>query len=180
MTRSAVCATFLALSLSTGLSPPPAPAQEPALEESGLQQEVARLNGIMKEIAGLLLQQVEGQETDLLLRRSELANRGLGPAKERLQEARAELNGLEDEERNLAMMQEMFEAQKAELRGVGESPEEEQVGVQLEQIEERLEVVETRKRELRREMTELENGVQSREQDLRLLEELIDARLGLR
>ena len=176
MVRSAVLVTWFALSLST----PSVQAQEPASEPPGLQQEVARLNGTMKEIVRLLEKQIEGQETDLLIRRSQLSNRSLGPAKERLRQARVDLTRLDDEETSYAQAMEMYESERPQLRDATDPEEARRMAAQVEQMKERLEVLETRRQELKREIAELENGVLSREQDMRLLEELIDARLGLR
>ena len=47
-------------------------------------------------------------------------------------------------------------------------------------MERRIEAIRKQRRELRREIMELENEVASREEDLEILEAAIDSRLGLR
>ena len=49
-------------------------AQEPAPAEVTLPQELARLNLTLEKIASLLEQQMQGQETSLLIKRLELSS----------------------------------------------------------------------------------------------------------
>ena len=153
-------------------------AQEPAAAESTLLGEAVKLNRTLAQIASLLEKHVESRDTELLIKRIELSSGRLGPMKERLRQARAELTNLGDEEVHLVGM---LEAQKEEAARKGEAAEANLYeAVQLEQIELRLEALPERKRELGREILELENDVAVQEEDLKVLEDAIDSRLGLR
>lgn len=176
MTRSAAIATLLVAALWAA----DARAQEPSPEPPSLQQEIARLNVTLKEIAGLLAKQLEGQETDLLIRRIELGSRSLEPRKERLRLAKASLTDLQGEEKNLVRTLEIMEEQRSKQLDAGGGESEPWETLQLQQMEDRVETVKRRQQELKREILELENDVAAREEDMRLLEQVIDSRLGLR
>ena len=150
-TSTALAAALAATALVTSYLT----AQEPAAaEETTLLEEAVRLNRTLAQIASLLQKQVKGQDTELLIQRIELSGRRLGPMKERLRQARSALTDLEDEELNLAGV---LEAMREEMAREGEAEEAEPYQVmQLEQMERRAEAIPERRRELGREIMELE------------------------
>lgn len=150
-------------------------AQEPAKVEASLQEQLARLNVTMQEIVTLLEQQVEGQETSLLIKRVELSGRALIAKKERLRKARSEAARLEEEEESLAPMLEAVEEELSEANETGAFSK-----MQLTQLEQRLKSVQRMRQELARELMVLENEVSTAEEDVEVIEAVLDERLGLR
>lgn len=153
-------------------------AQEPAPAETTLLEEATQLNRTLAQIASLLQKHVESQDSELLIKRIELSGRRLIPMKERLRKANTELADLESQEADIVGM---LEAQKEEMARDGGAAEADPYQVMsMEQMERRVEAIPGKTQELAREIMELENDVAVHEEDLKILEEVIDARLGLR
>ena len=176
MKRSALIMT-VAMSLATPLW---VAAEEPRTAETEVGQELARLNLVIQEIASLLRKQVEGQETDLLIQRLELSQRTLDASRQRLRNARALLAEVELEEASLARRLEAHQeaVSKQESEGLSEPNPFELL--LADEMELEIEAKRSQQRELAREIIELENEVAVREEDQDLIEEVVDARLGLR
>ena len=153
-------------------------AQEPASVDKTLLDEATRMNQTLAQIASLLQKHVEAQDTDLLIKRFELSGRSLIPQKERLRKARESVADLDAEEADLAGV---LEAQEEELASEGLDAESEPYHkLQVSQMERRVEAIQERRQTLAREIMELENEVAAREEDLAILRDAIDSRLGLR
>ncbi len=150
-------------------------AQESAPAEATLPAELARLNSTMQEIVKLLKQQIEGQESGLLIKRIELSGRTLIAKKERLRKVRSEAASLEEEEESLVQY---LEAVEQELAEATENDAHQQM--QLMTMEQRLKYAKRRRQELARELMVLENDVAAEEEDMEILEAALDERLGLR
>ncbi len=150
-------------------------AQESALVETSIPEELARLNLTMQEIVKLLKQQVEGQDTSLLIKRVELSGRTLIAKKERLRKVKSEAADLEEEEESLTQLLEAFEQQLSEM-----TENEVHQQMQMGSMEQRLKSVKRRRQELARELMVLENDVATGEEDMAVLEAVLDERLGLR
>lgn len=168
MTSLVGCVLLLAL---TGL----AGAQESPPAEASVQDQLAQLNSTMQEIVNLLKQQIDGQETSLLIKRFELSDRALVAKKERLRKNRSEAASLETEEGSLASM---LETMGKELTEAAENDASQLW--QLDQMEQRLKSLARRRQDLARELIELENEISTEEEDMEVLEATLDARLGLR
>ena len=153
----------------------PAGAQESAAVEPSLPEQLARLNSTMQEIVTLLKQQIEGQETSLLIKRVELSGRTLIAKKERLRKARSEAANLEDEEASLAPMLEAIEQELAEATEDNAYSQ-----LHLTQMEQRLKSIKHRRQELAQTLMLLENDVSAEEEDMEVIEAVLDDRLGLR
>lgn len=153
-------------------------AQEPAPAETTLLDEARQMNKTLAQISKLLQKHVEAQDTDLLIKRFELSGRSLIPQKERLREARESVADLDPEEANLLGV---LEAREEELARKGVDAESEPFhDMQTDQMERRIEAIGKRRQSLAREIMVLENEVAAQEEDLALLEDAIDSRLGLR
>ncbi len=149
---------------------------EPAA--GGLEAEMKALNVTMKQIAGLLAKHVAGQETELLIQRVELANRALISRREELAGTRAEVARLSEEEAPLRLN---IEAYQEGMSRAGATHEvKETLRGEVARLEKRLQPLESRRKELERRVIELENLVLTHEEDMRVLEDVLDERLGLR
>ncbi len=172
MNRTAILLLGSALSLALAGA---AGAQEPAETEVSVQDQLAQLNSTMQEIVTLLKQQVQGQETSLLIKRVELSGRALMAKKERVQKAKSQLSNLEDEEASLAPMLEAMEKELSETTDDSAFSQ-----LQTSQLEQRLKSIERKKRDLANELQTLENDVATEEEDMAVVEAVLDERLGLR
>ncbi|MCP3964120.1 MAG: hypothetical protein GY719_40335 [bacterium] len=153
-------------------------AQETEPAPSSLAEEMSALNVTMKEIAALLEKHVAGQETDLLIKRVDLANRALISRREELGQARAEVTRLSEE---VEPMRVNLEAWQEDMDRANVDDEvRKNMRFEMERAEKRLEPLEARRKELERQVIELENEVMAHEEDMRILEDVLDERLGLR
>ncbi len=150
-------------------------AEPSVAAEATAAQQLAQINATMREIVTLLERQIEGQETDLLIKRIELSSRGLAAKKERLRKLRATAADLDERQGSFARTLEASEQELSEA--VEDNPLHE---VQLEQLRERLKSVADRQRDLERELVVLENEVRTEEEDMEVLEAVLDERLDLR
>ena len=155
--------------------PGPAATQPPAAAEVSLPDQIGQLNATMREILQLLKQQVEGQETSLLIKRVELTSQTVHAKRELLRKNRAELNRLEEEETSMVTMLEAIEQQASE-----DSENEAFQRLHWTQMEQRLKSVKKRRQDLEGELAVLENEVRIADEDLEILESILDERLGLR
>lgn len=160
------------------LAPPALPADTAATAPSGatLEEHLARLSGSLQEIVTLLERQVEGDETNLLIKRIELSDRSLAAKKERLRRMREEAANLQEKELSLSGILEASEEQ--EVAGTLEMDAAQQV--MLDQMEERVRSIARRRQDIERELAVLENEVRIEEEDMEILESVLDDRLGLR
>ena len=157
------------------LAPTVTNADETVAAGASLQEHLAQLNVTMREIATLLQRQVEGDETNLLIKRIELSDRSLSSKKDRLQKLREAAANLKEKEISLAGALEAAEQE------VNESLENDGMQqVMLEQLEERWQSVKRRRQDHEREVTVLESEVRVEEDDVRVLESILDDRLGVR
>ncbi len=143
--------------------------------EGSLQEQLAQLNATMQEIATILQRQIEGEETNLLIKRIELSDRSLSSKKDRVRKMRGETGNLKEKELSLATA---LEAAEEELTDSLEIDRAQQV--MLEQLEERLQATKSRRQDLERELVVLESEVRVEEEDMEVLEAILDDRLGLR
>jgi chromosome segregation ATPase len=167
--RSAAC--FLLLGVVWGALP--ALSQQPAAAEE-LARQMAGVNRSLTEISSTLQSLLRNQRIDLQLRRIELTERRLAPARSQL---RSLASRQKNDEEELATLQKMLEqvgdqiAQSvAEGREADVENEREMQGhlqFELERIEERIEAT-------RLERIELENDLARRERTIGILEEQLD------
>jgi predicted nucleic acid-binding Zn-ribbon protein len=163
--------TFLALPLA--LLPLAAAAQAPPVPaDPGT--ELARINATLKEIVTLLKGQADLQGLDLLMKRVQLSESQLAEHERRLRGSESELRSLESERGNLEMRLKMFTSQ------VEKAPKEDfpQLELVSAQAEEELKRVRQRIAHLRPEIVALEGDVQSRRDDLRSWQSVLDRRLA--
>ncbi len=153
-------------------------AQEAESAPGSLEAEMKALNVTMKEIAALLQKHVAGQETELLIQRVELANRALISRREELAETRAEVGRLSEEEAALRINIESYREGLSQA-DVSQEMKDNVLG-EVKRLEKRLESLEARRKDLERRMMVLENEVATYEEDMRILESVLDERLGLR
>ena len=150
-------------------------AESPAAAEAAVQEQLAQLNSTMREIVTLLERQIEGHETDLLIKRVELSSRSLIAKKERLRKLKGEAVNLEERGASLARTLEATERQ------LSEAVEDEALQqLHLEQLKQRLKSVVDRQRDAERELIVLENEVRTEQEDMEMLEAVLDERLDLR
>jgi chromosome segregation ATPase len=153
--------------------------EEPAPpEQVSPQEELRRLNATLREIADLLRQHLERQETDVFLRRLDLSYQRLAPLENELRSARSEKEGVAAEMENMAHMlaaaEEQIEQESSVLEGDDGSQR------MKREIEARVEQLKRREWQLEQQIVELENRLARRLEDVQALEEWIDERLGLR
>ena len=163
-------------SLGTAAAQEPPPADPTVL----LLQEVTELNTSMKEIADLLRQAVDRQQTALLLQRLQLKSRGVAPLEEGLRRARSEQEGvatsLAQLEQHLEFLEERRRDQEERQGLVAEDSdlkmEERQMTLELNLLEEKLSMLNQR-------IFDLENDLLNRQSEIRDWEDYLDDQLGL-
>ncbi len=165
-----IIASILLLLPTTAMS-----ADETVAADASLQEHFAQLNATMQEIVTLLQRQVEGDETNLLIKRIELSDRSLSAKKDRLQKLRGEVANLKEKEISLSGALEAAEQASTESLETGGAQQ-----VMLDQLENRVQSVTRRRQDLERELVVLENEVRVEEDDMDVLEAVLDERLGLR
>ena len=166
MRRTFLALPLVLLPLNAAAQAPPVPA-DPGME-------LARINATLKEIAALLKGQSDLQGLDLLMKRVQLSESQLAEHERRLRGSESELRSLESERGNLEMRLKMFTSQ------VERAPKEDfpQLELVSAQAEEELKRVRQRIALLRPEIVALEGDVQSRADDLRSWQSLLDRRLA--
>jgi hypothetical protein len=163
-------------SLGTAAAQEPPPADPTVL----LLQEVSELNASMKEIADLLRQSVDRQQTALLLQRLQQKSRGMGPLEEALREARSEQENVATNraplEQHFVVVAEWRRVAAARQGLLAEDPnlemQERQMTLERNLLEEKLATLNQR-------IFDLENDVLNRQSEIRDWEEFLDDRLGL-
>ncbi len=143
--------------------------------EGSIQEQLALLNATMQDIAKILQRQIEGEETNLLIKRIELSDRSLSSKKDRLRKMRGEAGNLKEKEVSLAGALEAADEEFADSLEIDRAQQ-----VMLEQLEERLQATKRRRQDLERELVVLESEVRVEEEDMEVLEAVLDDRLGLR
>jgi chromosome segregation ATPase len=163
-------------SLGTAAAQEPPPADPSAL----LLQEVTELNASMREIADLLRQAVDRQQTALLLQRLQQKSRGMGPLEEALREARSEQENVAT---NLAQLEQHFEFVEERRREAEERQgllaEDPNMEMQERQMTLERNLLEEKLASLNQRIFDLENDVLNRQSEIRDWEEFLDDRLGL-
>ena len=161
----------------------PAAAQEapPATPApGGLEEQVAQLNHSLDRIASMLEQVLDVQQADLLMKRLQLLQARLAPGERDLTRA---VEDYSDREEESVALRDRWKAMEAQIR------EEEKAGdpdaardlemirldfeAQTASVQRRLDAAYLR-------VQELENGLAASREDIAILEELLDERLGLR
>ncbi len=150
-------------------------ADETTATNVSLEEYFAQLNATMQEVVTLLQRQIEGDETNLLIKRIELSDRSLSAMKDRLRKLREEASNLKEKEISLSGA---LEAAELELTDTLENDGPQQV--MLDQLAERVQSINRRRQDLERELVVLENEVRVEEDDIEVLEAVLDERLGLR
>ena len=143
--------------------------------EGSLQEQLVQLNATMREIATILQRQIEGEETNLLIKRIELSDRSLSSKKDRVRKMRGEAGNLKEKELSLAGALEAADEEFTDSLEIDRAQQ-----VMLEQLEERLQATKRRRQDLERELVVLESEVRVEEEDMEVLEAVLDDRLGLR
>lgn len=176
--RTILCVAALA-TLLVFATPLHSQTEEPtATEEVSPQEELHRLNQTLKEIADLLRQHLERQETEVFLRRLDLSYQRLAPLENELRSARSEKESVASEQENLTNMlasaEEQIERESSTLEvDSGTQQMKREVEARIEQLKKQEWQVEQR-------IVDLENRLARRQEDVQALEEWIDERLGLR
>jgi chromosome segregation ATPase len=176
--RTILFAAALATLLSFAAPLHSQPEESAPPEEVSPQEELRRLNATLREIADLLRQHLERQETDVFLRRLDLSYQRLAPLENELRSARSEKEGVAAEAENLASMLASAEEQIEQESSVLEVDDGSQR--MKREIEARVEQLRRREWQLEQQIVELENRLARRLEDVQALEEWIDERLGLR
>jgi chromosome segregation ATPase len=158
-------------------------AAEPAVaasqEEAGkLLEHLAGIDRSLQEISVLLTSILDHQQLDVLLSRMQLKERSQVPLQDELNRARADRDGLSAEINRLqAIRQEWERARNAATPG---DPVNESEAREMRRLFSELERLEEREAVLIQRVIELEDDLARRRDDIRTLEEMVDARLGLR
>jgi len=135
----------------------------------------------LQEITILLAAALEHQELSVLMSRIELKQRRLQPLETALLNARKERRGMTEEEAHHADMLEMFEDQAGTHANDPEAMEREDLMKQeASRSRKRLDRLASLIDALDLRIIELEDDLARNEDDIAILEELIDERLGLR
>ncbi len=164
----AVLCGVLALVAAAQSAPPPgvnvAGAGEAGALPASIGQEVARLNGTLKELVALMRRQLDGQRVELLMRQVELKRSKLAPVEAELRSARSEKEGAEGELRQLQMGQEQIvDEVAANFQGGDGSPEQRE---QMEKMAEQMSRHYTMQLKLTKErLANLEQKIQLLEND---------------
>lgn len=146
-----------------------------------LQRELAGIRLSIQEITILLAAALEHQELSVLMSRIELKQRRLQPLETALLNARKERRGMTEEEAHHADMLEMFEDQAGTHANDPEAMEREDLMKQeISRSRKRLDRLASLIDALDLRIIELEDDLARNEDDIAILEELIDERLGLR
>ena len=140
-----------------------------------MQRELAGMRRSLHEITILLAAALDHQELSVLMSRMELKQRRLQPLEAALDSARKERQGLTDEASHLADMLEMFREEAGENSTDTEALQGEILRGRKRQdrLAERVAALDLR-------IIELEDDLARNEEDIIMLEEMVDARLGLR
>lgn len=146
-----------------------------------LQRELAGMRLSLQEITILLAAALEHQELSVLMSRIELKQRRLQPLETALLNARKERRGMTEEEAHHADMLEMFEDQAGTHANDPEAMEREDLMKrEASRSRKRLDRLASLIDALDLRIIELEDDLARNEDDIAILEELIDERLGLR
>lgn len=165
------------LILATLLLASPTTAQVPNEGDlpSDVAVELARLNITLEEVRDLLVQQIETQTLDLLLKRSQLVSSQVTQLDTLLRRAEASRDGLEDEKLRLETNLETFEDR---VRGSDPEIPREELEAMMRQFHVELERITNRLREAEAEVIDLDSQLSRRREDLESWQDLLDRRLG--
>jgi len=180
MTRrvSLVVAVVAAVALSTAsiaLPQEPAPPQATDLAVS-----MAELNASMKQIASLLREHLDKQEADLLMKRMEFSSRALASQEQLLRSAVNDRDGLVQEMKELQLRLDQIQAESDRAPGAGARPSEDEFRRMSMEFELRQGLYKEQLAAAEQKVMELENDVMKYRDEIRIWQELVDARLGLR
>ncbi len=181
-TRLATLAVMVALAVPLA-GPAPARAQAPAPggapdPSARLLDHLAGIDRSLREISVLLTSVLDHQQVNVLLNRLQLKERALTPLQQAVADTRGQLDSLDQEIKRLEMIREDWERRRA-AAAPGEpalSSEE----VEMRRLMGELERLEDRRAVLAQRLVEQENDLDRQRDDIRALEEMVDARLGLR
>jgi chromosome segregation ATPase len=155
---------------------------EPPREQQApdLAQGVSELNRSMKEIAALLRQQLEKQQTDLLMKRLEISERALSAREQDLRSAESEKSGVSEGLKEIQARLDQLDDESDEASAGGlrrENPDVLRMRTELELqqklLKDRLSAVDQR-------ALDLENDVADLREEIRGWKELVDRALGVR
>jgi len=180
MTRrvSPVVAVVAAVALSTASI---ALSQEPAAPPAAdLAVSMAELNASMKQIASLLREHLDKQEADLLMKRMEFSSRALASQEQLLRSAVNDRDGLVQEMKELQLRLDQIRAESDRMPGAGARPSEEELRRMSMEFELRQGLYKEQLAAAEQKVMELENDVMKYRDEIRVWQELVDARLGLR
>ena len=148
----------------------PALGQEAANQETELALEIKALNSTLESIRKVLLQQLETQNLELLMRRSDLASREAAEIERQLRAAKALRLEIAEEEKRTRNRFEMMLAQMQEL-------DESEAELFAAQMEQELSLMDARAKALDSEIGELEGRQSQKRGELRDWQDLLDRRL---
>jgi len=140
-----------------------------------MQRDLGEMRRSLHDIATLLAAALGHQELSVLMSRIELKQRRLQPLEDSLRKARGDLENTKEERNHLADMLEMFREQAGK-----EGPDAETLGTEIERGRKQLDRLEEREATLHQRIIELEDDLARNGEDIATLEEMVDARLGLR
>jgi chromosome segregation protein len=147
---------------------------------ASLQKELSQLNQSMAQLVALLRQNLETQQTEVLLKRVELSRLDLTPLENELRSLRASRDGLQEERDRVQARLDEVEAQQASRREEIPERANEELRMMMREAEAQIKLMKDRLRGLELRIVELEGDVASKRREIEVLEAAIDERLRLR
>ncbi len=182
LNRRIVCWTATAAVALLGAGGPASSAPNPpASPADPLAQQVAEVSRTLKELVGLLREQLKAQRADTLMNRLDLKTRALAPLEATLAGTRSECRSLQDQIAQIRARQEQVDSQMSEMgRAPAPGRPEEQLKAEKAEHEMILKVLGDRLGAAEQRALEMESDLAGRRSEIKALEEQVDAHLGLR
>jgi hypothetical protein len=175
-----VCAAALLAATTLAVAPAALPEQSQADQSPDLAKEIRDLNRSIQDIASLLREQLKKQQADVLMKRMEISGRALSELEQELRGAVAERNSLSDGLKEVQARMDQLKDEATLGSPAGSRPpdpglihEGAELALRERLVKERLAAAEQR-------VSELENDVAKRRDEIKGWEELVDTQLGLR
>ncbi len=140
-----------------------------------LQQELSGMRRSLDELVALVAATLDQQQMSVLMRRIELKQRGLQPLQTSLDRARRDREAMQEEHRELTGMEDMFRRNLDP-----DDPDSQNMRMQLQQMTQRIENLMESMESLDLRIIELEDDLADEQNDILILVDMVDERLGLR
>jgi hypothetical protein len=155
------------------------PAAEPEPEPT-LQEEVARLNASLERIVQRMDEFLGGQQADLLMKRLEIHQSRLAPTEALLERSRRMLEDIGEELEIWKSRHAIMENDWEEQERSGNPPSDAEKERMNMEFQSHYDLLLSRQEAEYRRSQELENDLAASREDMAILEEMLDEKLGLR